>query len=508
MPADARIVAFTDEKHWTNWHKTIRREPIVARYEIHNPETKPSWNGMRKTAAAIQRFIAETMAAGQRLHAIGARWSHSGVTSPSGGRLLSTETANWRFRPGASRISTSYKGNPDELVLLQCGVQISELNQWLETGLGRSLRTSGLNDGQTIVGAISPSSHGSAIDHGALHGQVCGLQILTGDRNLWLESSDDPVAGPALLQDLGATHLPGDDLFEAALVSLGGLGIVHSVMLRTAPIFLVSAYQQKLPYDAALKRAMDRLDFSGLPLPHPGERPYYFRVVINPHDSRDLAYVNVMYERPFLPGTEIDYSIDGRYGPGHDVPRLVAHLLDKFPGLTGPIANIIVDSQLKLYSDERGTWGETFGYSDPREKGIASATAVPLHLTSRAIDLAREAYRDKGPAPVVFTCRFIRDTPGLLTWQCHDRNCVIEVDGINAQRARPVMEEVRRRFDAAGIPYGQHWGKLHGLTPERVDATFGNRLGRWRTAREAILRTPEQRRTFSNAFLESVGLGA
>lgn len=507
MP-EAAIIAFEDEKDWSNWHRTIVREPILGRYEIHNPETNPGWAGMRKTAAAIQRLIAETTAAGQRLHPIGARWSHSGCASPSGGRLLATETANWTLRPDRAGLAVGYRGEADELILAQCGVQISELNKRLEQGLGRSLRTSGVNNGQTIAGAMSTSSHGSAIDQGALHAQVCGLQLLTGDRNLWLERKDDPIAGAGLLQKLGATALPGDDLFEAALVSLGGLGIVHSVMLRTAKLFHLLAYQQKLPYDDALKRAMNDGDFSGLPMPQGSERPYYFRVIVNPHDSRNLAYVNTMYKRPFPPGTKIDYSLGGEFGPGHDVPRLVATLLDAFPQLIGGIAPLIVDNQLRAYADQRGTLGEMFGHAGLAEQGIASSMGIRQPLASRAVELALKAYREAGPAPVVFTCRFIARTPGLLAWQQHDRNCIIEVDGLRTKRAVIVMDAVRRELDKAEIPYAEHWGKVNGLTRAKVEKAYGARLGRWRKARETLLPTLQDRRTFSNKFLENVGLGA
>lgn len=504
--AEAQIITF-NEKKWSNWHRTLTKDPIADRVEVHNPETNPGMGGMRKTAAAIQGLIAATTAAGLRMHPVGGRWSHSEVATPSGGRLIETATLNWRFRPDKASLSPAFKGDPAELVLLQCGINVSEVNKWLEKSLGRSLRTSGSSNGQTFVGAMTTSSHGSAVDMGALHSQVCGLQLLTGSRNLWLERSTDPIAGDKLVADLGAARAPGDDLFDAALVSLGGLGIVHSVMIRTAPIFRLEANQIVLPYDEGLKRAINDFDFSGVKLPGGGERPYYFRAIVNPNDKRKLAYVQVMYQRPFPPGTPIDYSIDGEFGPGHDIPGLVAGLLDTVPGLNGPLTALMVDNQLKTYSNRLGTWGETFDFTTPRKDAAASSMAIPQHLTSRAIELATEEYK-KDPGPVVFTCRFVRKTHGLLAWQLHDRNCVFELDGLNSKRARAVMERVRTRFDLEGIPYAQHWGKLHGLTAARVKNSFGPRLDRWRKAREALLPTLQERKTFSNAYLENIGLGA
>ncbi|HEX6375985.1 MAG TPA: hypothetical protein VFZ91_09715 [Allosphingosinicella sp.] len=506
MASEAKIITFA-EKHWSNWHRTLTKEPIADRVEIHNPQTNPGMGGMRKTAAAIQGLIAATTAAAGRMHPVGGRWSHSEVASPSGGRLIETATMNWRFRPARASLSPAYKGDPAEPVLLQCGINVSELNKWLETSLGRSLRTSGSSNGQTFVGAMTTSSHGSAVDMGALHSQVCGVQLLTGSRNLWLERSTDPIAADSLVKDLGATRAPGDDLFDAALVSLGGLGIIHAVMIRTAPIFRLEAHQLVLPYDEALKRAMNGFDFAGVNLPRGAERPYYFRAIVNPNDKRNRAYVQVMYQRPFPPGTPIDYSINGEFGPGHDIPGLVAGLLDTVPGLNGPLTAVMVDNQLKTYANRLGTWGETFDFTTPRKDAAASSMAIPQHLTTRAIELATDVYK-KAPAPVVFTCRFVRKTHGLLAWQHHDQNCVFELDGLNSKRARAVMEGVRKRFDAEGIPYAQHWGKLHGLTKARVERSFGAKLDRWRKARDTFLPTPQERRTFSNAYLENIGLGA
>jgi FAD/FMN-containing dehydrogenase len=503
-------VLFFKEKSWSNWHRTLVKQPISGRIEVHNPETNPNFTGMRKTAAAIQGVIADAVAAKVRLHAVGGRWSHSEVASPSPGRLLETAMLNWRFRPAADQVSPAFKGKAEELVLVQGGIAISEINKWLETGLGRSFRTTGSSNGQTIVGAMTTSSHGSALDMGALHSQVCGLQLLTGTKNLWLERSDDPVASDKLVADLGATRPqgPSDDLFEAALVSLGGLGIVHAVMLRTAPIFRMSANQVRLPYDDALKRAITDFDFSGVALPGGQERPYYFRAIVNPHDKRGVAYVQVMYQRPFPPGTKIDYSIDGAFGPGHDVVGLVAGLLDTVPGLTGALTEVMVDDRLKLYTDRLGTWGETFDYSTPRKDGAASSMAIPQALAVRALELATDVYKQEGPAPLVYTLRFVRRTPGLLAWQQNDRNCVFEIDGLNSKRVRKVMEAVRARFDQEGIPYAQHWGKLHGLTEERVKRSFGPKLDRWRKARETLLPTLQERRTFATDLMEKIGLGA
>ena len=71
---------------------------------------------------------------------------------------------------------------------------------------------------------------------------------------------------------LGAELVRDKLLFRAALVSLGALGIVHSVLLRTVEIYLLRSYLRKMDL-AKIEPAMNSLDFTGVDLPIPGKRP-------------------------------------------------------------------------------------------------------------------------------------------------------------------------------------------------------------------------------------------
>jgi FAD/FMN-containing dehydrogenase len=91
--------------------------------------------------------------------------------------------------------------------------------------LGNALHTHGLAqenlggiDAQTLAGAISTGTHGTGIRFGSLSTQVEGLTLITATGEL-LECS--PEQNP--------------DIFKAAQVSLGTLGVITKVRLRVVP---------------------------------------------------------------------------------------------------------------------------------------------------------------------------------------------------------------------------------------------------------------------------------
>ncbi|MDZ7691665.1 MAG: hypothetical protein U5K69_11165 [Balneolaceae bacterium] len=66
-----------------------------------------------------------------------------------------------------------------DLFFFQCGNTIKELAMTLSSH-GKSLKTSGASNGQTIAGCISTGVHGSAIDIGAIQDYVVGINLIIG----------------------------------------------------------------------------------------------------------------------------------------------------------------------------------------------------------------------------------------------------------------------------------------------------------------------------------------
>lgn len=502
----ARTV-FQDERLWTNWHLSVRDVPIAGRFEILNSAGTPTLQKMAESAAQVQALIARAIAERRRLRAQGAAWSYSEAPAVPGGWCLSTGYLNWLFPLPETHVVTGFTGDRTGLVLAQAGVSVGALNRWIEAR-GRSLATSGASNGQTIAGAVSTGTHGSAVDHPAIQGQVAGFQLIAGpDRNLWVEPARRPVTDGRMAAQLGATLVRDDRLFDAALVGLGAFGVVHSVLVETRPIFLLETHRDRIPLTDGVLRAMTGQGFDSVDLPGPdggGIRPYFFQSVVNTHIDKGFAYVTAGYERPF-DGRSLTYDLVNKRGPGYNLAVVVANLLDAFPGLTPPITKLVLQDQLKRIDGKTGSWGQSFNFTTPRAGTAGSSAAVPVERTLEALDVMQAALKKVGKAPVAFACRYAVRSPGLLAFIRFPRTTIIDIDGLDSPATRAVMREAIAGLRAAGIPHAEHWGKMNQMTAASVRDAYGPDLEAWMKARTDLL-DRDCEYVFGSAFLDRLGM--
>jgi FAD/FMN-containing dehydrogenase len=509
--ADAKFIK-NGRKSWTNWHHSVR-ERITDLFDLHNEPLGPgegaTTGGLRRTTAMIQGILGDAISQNVPVHALGGGWSFSRAPGTEGW-LLNTLPLNWIFPISGGSLVPARAAQAPNLFLAQCGNNISELNRYFETTKDRSLRTTGASNGQTIAGAISTGMHGSAIDVGAMQDQVVGIHLITGpDRHIWLEPASNPLVSQAFLDALGTELVRDDALFNAALVSFGGFGIIHAVMVETTDRFLLEARRARMGYSAGLKQAITSLDFSNIDLPDPSARPYFFQMVLNPHSNSKPAYVTTMYKRPFPGSHMIDYSIKGGLGPGYDLPGFLGSLADTIPAATPLLVSKLTEIRLKPFSDPKiGTLGETFDFTTPRAKAAGTAIAVPLSDTVDALKIIRRLNDDIGPAPVVFACRFVQRSQGTLAFTRYDPTCVIDIDGVSSKRTKKFFKAAWLAINDAGIPCTQHWGKMNDLDAASVRRAYGADIDAWISARHTLLPDSAHRRLFSNRFIADLGLDA
>ena len=138
------------------------------------------------------------------------------------------------------------------LVTVAAGTTLRELNIALWK-MGLSMSNLGDIDAQTISGAIATGSHGTGRAFGGLATQVRGLQLVTAAGEL-LDCSPEQNA----------------DIFSAARISLGALGIITAVTLQCEPAFLLHAVEAPADYDDLLEvlgvlEASDHFEFYWFP---------------------------------------------------------------------------------------------------------------------------------------------------------------------------------------------------------------------------------------------------
>lgn len=124
------------------------------------------------------------------------------------------------------------------LVRVRAGSTIAQVNEELDA-LGLALVNLGDIDVQAIAGALATATHGTGEAKPSLSAQVEALELVGGDGTVWRAGADDDP-----------------DLWRAARVSLGALGVLTEVTLRTVPAFTLRRVDRPEP----LEQVLDELD--------------------------------------------------------------------------------------------------------------------------------------------------------------------------------------------------------------------------------------------------------
>jgi L-gulono-1,4-lactone dehydrogenase len=189
---------------WQNWAGTVTADP-ARRYSP-------------RTAEAIADAVRESAIAGLTVRALGSGHSFTPAAATSGAAL---DLAGW-----AGVISADAGSG---LVTVRSGTTLRTLNAALDV-LGLAMPNLGDIDVQTVSGAISTGTHGTGARLGGLATQVAALELVLADGSTVTCSADQRP-----------------DLFNAARVSLGALGVISTVTLRCVPAFDLAADERPMP---------------------------------------------------------------------------------------------------------------------------------------------------------------------------------------------------------------------------------------------------------------------
>ncbi len=500
----ARVVKKRARK-WSNKHENFT-VPVAAIYDIWNPSVPDNRmiDGYRATTRTFQELAGKAISENLRLRSIGSAWSISRAPVTHGW-LINTKPLNWVFRISKASVSEDYKGQVSDLLFAQCGVSIGELNRYLGKS-EKTLKTSGASNGQTIAGALSTGTHGSAMEIGAVQDFVVGLHLITGPgRHVWLERSSYPVTTGRFAERLGAEVIRDDEIFNAALVSFGSFGIIQGVMIETEEIFLLEASRFKIPFDQDLRHVIHTLDFDRVALPEENVKPYHFEVVINPHATDGQAFSTVMYKKPYQPGYKRRGGSQRRFQAGDDFLSVIGTLLDVVQDGVPVAVNTLLASQYRSYEGRVGTLGDIFSTTSIRGKSTGAAMGVPLQEAERALQVILDVHKTSDLFPGVFALRYVKKSEALLAFTRFDMTCIIDLDAVDNRSAHRFFRRVWEAFDQEEIPYTVHWGKANELTPELLEKMYEDDLDRWLSVRKDLL-GEKACQAFSSPFTDQCGL--
>jgi FAD-linked oxidoreductase len=436
-----------EHRVWRNWAGTATAAP--ARWR------RPRSEG--EIAAAVK----DAAGSGLTVRALGSGHSFTAAAATTG---VALDLSGWT---GITAADTR-----TGLVTVRSGTTLRALNAEL-SGLGLAMANLGDIDAQTVAGALATGTHGTGARLGGLATQVEGLELVLADGST---------------ATCSASSRP--DLFAAARIGLGALGVVTSVTLRCVPAFTLLADERPLPVEEVLERfdtlaeGNDHFEFYWFP---------YGRNALVKRNNRVSADAGAAGPvPPPLPAWrrfwEFEVMENAGFGAlcrlGRARPRLI------------PALNRFSSSALSAR-----TYSETSHrvFVTPRRvRFTESEYAVPRESLGHVIAELRRAV-PRLPHPVMFPVE-VRVAAADDIWlsTAHGREsayvAIHQYAGLPYQdyfdRFESIVAEV------AGRP---HWGKMHSLDAERLGALYP-RFGDFLRVRAES--DPEGR--FGNAYLTRV----
>ncbi len=280
-------------------------------------------------------------------------------------------------------------------------------------------------DRQSLAGAIATATHGTGLDFTSLSGMVTGLRLIT-------------PAGETL--DLSTDSQP--DLFDAARVSLGALGIITRVTMQNRTPYRLKARLWVQPIEEVLENfdelAANHRHFEMFPLVHSD----YAQVLSI--DETDEPINNPP------PSPEEAESFGQMLTLVSATPVMLRRPL--LNGIASQIeASEAVDVSYRILSNIRNDRFNEMEYSVPLEAGAECLREVLQTIADEAVDVV---------FPLEY--RYVkRDTTWLGMSSGDEDHASISIHRTAGEDYRPyfdLMEPIFWKY--GGRP---HWGKVHSL---------------------------------------------
>ena len=319
------------------------------------------------------------------------------------------------------------------LVKVEGGIVLGELNRRLDER-GIAFENLGDIDRQTLSGSISTATHGTGARFTNLSAQLASIELVGADGNL---------------REISAESDP--ELFRAARVGLGALGVIYAVTVRCVPAYTLNRVDSPKPLADVLAR-LDELN-----------RTDHFEFYVFPHTDIALCRESRRTDEPpkprspaavYLQEVVLENWVGSLFAfAGRRAPRLAPTLARIASRGVGRSTK--VDRSYKVFASERRIRFTEMEYAIPRE---AAAEAVP-----RVLEIASR--RELGVAFPI-EVRFVAADDADLS-PSHDRDaCYIAVH----QDFRLDWESYFRAVEELLRSYGgrPHWGKRHFQTAETL----------------------------------------
>ncbi|MFF7791303.1 D-arabinono-1,4-lactone oxidase [Streptomyces sp. NPDC007991] len=350
-------------------------------------------------------------------------------------------------------------------VTVEAGTPLRDLNAALARE-GLSLTNMGDIMEQTVAGATSTGTHGTGRSSAAIAAQIRGLELVTADGSL-----------------LTCSEKENPDVFAAARIGLGALGVVSALTFAVEPLFLLTAHDEPMTFDRVtatfdeLHAANEHFEFYWFP--HTGN----CNTLRNNRSTGPLAPMG-----RFRGWFEDEFLSNGVFQAANSLGRAVPAAVPAIARVSSRAlsARTYTDIPYKVFTSPRRVKMIEMEYALPREALIDALREVKAMVDRSDLRISFPVEVRTAPA----------DDITLSTASGRESGYI----AVHTYRGMPFGEyfaAAERIFTAhGGRP---HWGKLHTRDADYFAAAYP-RFGEFTALRDRL--DPDRR--FTNAYLRRV----
>ncbi|MBW8738471.1 MAG: FAD-binding protein [Streptomyces turgidiscabies] len=428
---------------WRNWAGNVTARPVR--------EVTPA--SVEELTAAVRTAAAD----GLKVKAVGTGHSFT-ATAATDGVLI---------RP---QLLTGIRNIDREnmTVTVEAGTPLKRLNMALARE-GLSLTNMGDIMEQTVSGATSTGTHGTGRESGSIAAQIRGLELVTAEGSVLVCSEKE-----------------NSDVFAAARVGIGALGIITAITFAVEPLFLLTAREEPMTFDKVTS-AFDELwaeneHFEFYWFPHTGNTN-------TKRNNRSAGPENPV--SPISGWIEDEFLSNGVFQVAQLVGRTVPATIPAIARVSSKAlsARTYTDIPYKVYTSPRRVRFVEMEYAVSREALVPALRELKAMVDRSDMRISFPVEVRTAPA----------DDIALSTASGRD-SAYIAVHMFRGTPYQAYFTAAERIFTAhEGRP---HWGKVHTRDAEYFAGVYP-RFGEFTALRDRL--DPE--RLFQNDYLRRV-LGA
>jgi L-gulono-1,4-lactone dehydrogenase len=467
------------------------------RNAVGNQVAQPMRMFYPTTLEELQDIVRTAARNGCRVKAVGSGHSFSDIAlttdyliDPHGlRRVLELDSAVLRqdWNPGNRPV-----------VHLENGIRICDINEALDArGLG--LINAGSYTAQTIIGAMSTSTHGSGIRLGALPDIVRSVEVVDQQGVLTRIEPAGGITDPAAFSRAYPHRLliQNDNVFYSSVVANGCLGVVYSVIVEVRERYFLKEVRTWSTWDT-----VKNLIQAGSPLLTDNR---HVDLYLNPHpvDGEHACVVGTRNEVPVASPTNARDFLSEFLAALPGMSAFFRFLFNTFYTLTPDIIQRSMRTLLESnYTNvsykvlDLGAANHISAYSSE----IAFPLESDAHLRGidAILDVAREC-REQGELylTVPIGIRFVKASPHYLSMMHGRDTCMVEVPCINGtQGGMEMLRKIEERVCTPDMRGRPHWGQVNFLNLEKIRRMYAATFSDW----HAVYQRLNSTRIFSNSF--------